>query len=280
MSKPLRLVKWEFFRPHGGYAHGCDSVVREKAELIKCEVRILSRAGADLGIGVAGQNGEDARVMCVRCQTGSDIWGGIPGEGRVRLLVQPWPFSEQPAQDLVRGPADGTADLDTGSRMIRHGPADRPVRIFDQGDQDIRGTGAIHDQDLTGLQILGPGECAQQSGRRVAPSRQSTPDPAGGVGRHGFEDVCGGVRIARHGQPDLDHLVAGALAPILLHRSVLPSAGSGTWDQIQHTASSEWVPNGRFGRPDEIAGAVTYLCGGYISGATILVYGGAVRFAV
>ncbi len=43
------------------------------------------------------------------------------------------------------------------------------------------------------------------------------------------------------------------------------------------------MPNGRSGRPDEIAGAVAYLCGGYadyISGATILVDGGAVRFAV
>ncbi|MFK0245369.1 SDR family oxidoreductase [Amycolatopsis azurea] len=39
---------------------------------------------------------------------------------------------------------------------------------------------------------------------------------------------------------------------------------------------------GRYGRPDEIAGAVAYLCGPhaeYISGATIRVDGGTVRSA-
>jgi len=43
-----------------------------------------------------------------------------------------------------------------------------------------------------------------------------------------------------------------------------------------------FVPNdiGRFGRPDEIAGAVAYLCSpyaDYVSGATLRVDGGAIR---
>ncbi len=59
---------------------------------------------------------------------------------------------------------------------------------------------------------------------------------------------------------------------------------SGTWEQIEHAASAEWVPNdvGRLGRPDEIAGAVAYLCSdyaAYISGATIRVDGGTIRSA-
>jgi NAD(P)-dependent dehydrogenase (short-subunit alcohol dehydrogenase family) len=66
---------------------------------------------------------------------------------------------------------------------------------------------------------------------------------------------------------------------------IAPAHGwSGTWEQIEHAASSEWVPNdvGRFGRPSEIAGAVAYLCSGYadyISGTTIRVDGGTIRSA-
>ncbi|MFC3502512.1 SDR family NAD(P)-dependent oxidoreductase [Micromonospora krabiensis] len=66
---------------------------------------------------------------------------------------------------------------------------------------------------------------------------------------------------------------------------IAPAHGwSGSWEQIEHAAASEWVPNdvGRFGRPDEIAGAVAYLCSeyaAYISGATIRVDGGTIRSA-
>lgn len=66
---------------------------------------------------------------------------------------------------------------------------------------------------------------------------------------------------------------------------VAPARGwSGTWEEIEKAASRDWVPNdvGRFGRPEEIAGAVAYLCSGYadyVSGATIRVDGGTVRSA-
>ncbi|UXS05498.1 SDR family NAD(P)-dependent oxidoreductase [Agrobacterium tumefaciens] len=57
-----------------------------------------------------------------------------------------------------------------------------------------------------------------------------------------------------------------------------------TWDEIERGCVNDMVPNdvGRLGRPDEIAGAVTYLASGYadyISGATIRVDGGTVRSA-
>ncbi|MFF5077080.1 SDR family NAD(P)-dependent oxidoreductase [Actinoplanes sp. NPDC000266] len=64
-----------------------------------------------------------------------------------------------------------------------------------------------------------------------------------------------------------------------------PERGWGeTWDEIEYNSVREIVPNDRvrYGRPDEIAGAVAYLCGPYaeyISGATIRVDGGTVRGA-
>jgi 3-oxoacyl-[acyl-carrier protein] reductase len=55
-----------------------------------------------------------------------------------------------------------------------------------------------------------------------------------------------------------------------------------TWTEIEANSVRELVPNdaNRFGRPDEIAGAVAYLCGpfaDYISGASLRVDGGTVR---
>lgn len=64
-----------------------------------------------------------------------------------------------------------------------------------------------------------------------------------------------------------------------------PARGWGeTWAEIEDNSVREIVPNDRvrYGRPEEIAGAVAYLCGPhaeYISGATIRVDGGSVRGA-
>ncbi|MEV4760315.1 SDR family oxidoreductase [Micromonospora sp. NPDC049559] len=64
-----------------------------------------------------------------------------------------------------------------------------------------------------------------------------------------------------------------------------PERGWGeTWEEIEFNSVREIVPNDRvrYGRPEEIAGAVAYLCGPsaeYISGATIRVDGGTVRSA-
>ncbi|MGA5465057.1 SDR family NAD(P)-dependent oxidoreductase [Mycobacterium sp. NPDC050041] len=54
------------------------------------------------------------------------------------------------------------------------------------------------------------------------------------------------------------------------------------WDDVERAASKSWFPNdiGRFGRPEEVAAAVTFLASeraAYISGADIRVDGGTVR---
>jgi 3-oxoacyl-[acyl-carrier protein] reductase len=65
--------------------------------------------------------------------------------------------------------------------------------------------------------------------------------------------------------------------------SIAPEHGWGTsWEEIEHRAAQELVPNdvGRLGRPEEIAAAVGYLVGpaaAYVSGATIRVDGGTIR---
>lgn len=64
-----------------------------------------------------------------------------------------------------------------------------------------------------------------------------------------------------------------------------PARGWGdTWEEIEPNAVNSLIPNdrGRFGRADEIAAAVAYLCSDYaeyISGATIRVDGGLIRSA-
>ncbi|MDH2414385.1 SDR family NAD(P)-dependent oxidoreductase [Nocardioides sp. CER19] len=64
-----------------------------------------------------------------------------------------------------------------------------------------------------------------------------------------------------------------------------PARGWGdTWEEILPNAVEALIPNdhGRFGRPEEIAGAVAYLCSDlaeYVSGATIRVDGGLIRSA-
>jgi NAD(P)-dependent dehydrogenase (short-subunit alcohol dehydrogenase family) len=64
-----------------------------------------------------------------------------------------------------------------------------------------------------------------------------------------------------------------------------PARGWGnSWEEIQPNAVDALIPNDqeRFGEPDEIAGAVAYLCSEYaqyISGATIRVDGGLIRSA-
>ncbi|MBE1494136.1 NAD(P)-dependent dehydrogenase (short-subunit alcohol dehydrogenase family) [Amycolatopsis lexingtonensis] len=62
-----------------------------------------------------------------------------------------------------------------------------------------------------------------------------------------------------------------------------PERGWGAeWAEIERNAAEDFVPNdvGRFGRPEEIAGAVAYLASpyaDYISGATLRVDGGTIR---
>jgi 3-oxoacyl-[acyl-carrier protein] reductase len=70
-----------------------------------------------------------------------------------------------------------------------------------------------------------------------------------------------------------------------LLKSLAPKMGWGpSWDEIEVGAARDFVPNdiGRLRRPEEIAGAVAYLCSpfaDYISGAVIRVDGGMVRAA-
>ncbi|POX63498.1 short-chain dehydrogenase [Streptomyces sp. Ru62] len=62
-----------------------------------------------------------------------------------------------------------------------------------------------------------------------------------------------------------------------------PERGWGeSWEEIERNAARDFVPNdvGRFGRPEEIAGAVAYLASpyaDYVSGATLRVDGGTIR---
>lgn len=65
-----------------------------------------------------------------------------------------------------------------------------------------------------------------------------------------------------------------------------PERGWGAeWAEIEHKAAEDLVPNdiGRFGRPEEIAGAVAYLASpyaDYVSGATLRVDGGTIRSVI
>ncbi|MBO3679445.1 SDR family NAD(P)-dependent oxidoreductase [Streptomyces sp. NEAU-YJ-81] len=65
--------------------------------------------------------------------------------------------------------------------------------------------------------------------------------------------------------------------------ALAPEHGWGeSWEEIEPHATRDFVPNdiGRFGRPEEIAGAVAYLAGpygAYVSGATLRVDGGTIR---
>ncbi|MFC0541421.1 SDR family NAD(P)-dependent oxidoreductase [Kutzneria chonburiensis] len=76
-------------------------------------------------------------------------------------------------------------------------------------------------------------------------------------------------------------ILADATRDLLI--GLAPSHDWGTeWPEIEANAVKSFVPNdiGRFGRPDEIAGAVAYLCSpyaDYVSGATLRVDGGAIR---
>jgi len=62
-----------------------------------------------------------------------------------------------------------------------------------------------------------------------------------------------------------------------------PKFGWGTTlEEIKYKAVQELIPNdtGRFGAPEEIAGAVAYLCStyaDYVSGATLRVDGGTIK---
>jgi NAD(P)-dependent dehydrogenase (short-subunit alcohol dehydrogenase family) len=66
---------------------------------------------------------------------------------------------------------------------------------------------------------------------------------------------------------------------------IAPGRGWGqTWKEIEPNAVKSLIPNdrGRFGRPEEIAGAVAYLCSDYaeyVSGATIRIDGGLIKGA-
>ncbi|MEU6548458.1 SDR family NAD(P)-dependent oxidoreductase [Streptomyces sp. NPDC046859] len=79
-------------------------------------------------------------------------------------------------------------------------------------------------------------------------------------------------------------VMVGAVRDLLT--DMAPERGWGEdWADIETNAAEEFVPNDirRFGRPDEIAAAVAYLCSpyaDYVSGATLRVDGGTIRSVV
>jgi len=76
-------------------------------------------------------------------------------------------------------------------------------------------------------------------------------------------------------------ILAEATRELLI--GLAPGHGWGSeWAEIEANSVRDFVPNdiGRYGRPEEIAGAVAYLCSpyaDYVSGATLRVDGGAIR---
>ncbi|MEV6604067.1 SDR family NAD(P)-dependent oxidoreductase [Kutzneria sp. NPDC051319] len=76
-------------------------------------------------------------------------------------------------------------------------------------------------------------------------------------------------------------ILAEATRELLIGLAPSHSWGS-EWAEIEANSVRDFVPNdiGRYGRPEEIAGAVAYLCSpyaDYVSGATLRVDGGAIR---
>lgn len=78
----------------------------------------------------------------------------------------------------------------------------------------------------------------------------------------------------------------GAIINPMVEQWLIDAAPKFNWgtelDEIKYKAVQELIPNdiGRFGRPDEIAGAVLYLCStyaDYVSGSVLRVDGGTIR---